>query len=579
RHPTPPEEIERRRELARRSSWDERAARMEEELVRLFPPVTVGIVTFNNRELTELCLESVRRATVYPNYEIVVVDNGSSDRTPEWLEELAGRWPRLRVIANETNRGFAAACNQAFEAGSGQILCFLNNDTVVTRGWLTSMVRHLVEHPETGMVGPVSNGVANAARVEPGYRDLAGLDEWAASWRREHRGDSFPIPMLALYCAALRREVWEEVGPLDESFGTGMFEDDDYSKRLRKAGYELRCLREAYVHHWQQASFGKLPGEEYARLFEENRRKYREKWRQKAGAAEPAAGEAAAAEGVAAAKEPPAPRELPVYDSAESSGAISAMIADLLQYTDLLRLLVGTNLKTRYKRSLLGVAWTLLNPLATMVVMTIAFSALFRFSLPDYPVYVLAGLTFWTFFQQSTTQAMSSLVWGSGLLKKVHIPAAVFPLSAVGTGVVNMALSFVPILLIMVVLHHPFTWALLFVPVAMVLISIFALGISLILSSLAIFFSDVVEMYGVFLRIWFYLTPVMYPEKIVPERFLWMIKINPLYHFMLCWRAPIYNGTLPPMHSVAVCVLWAAGMLLAGAWVFSRQEHQFALRA
>jgi ABC-type polysaccharide/polyol phosphate export permease len=436
------------------------------------------------------------------------------------------------------------------------------------------MVRYLVEHPETGMVGPVSNGVANSARVEPGYADLAGLDDWAASWRREHRGESFAIPMLALYCAALRREVWERVGPLDESFGTGMFEDDDYSKRLRRAGYELRCLRDAYVHHWQQASFGKLPGEEYARLFEENRRKYREKWRARQKPAGPSTGEAGAG-----GEEPPAVREVPIYDSAEDSASIGAMIADLGRYTDLLRLLIGTNLKTRYKRSLLGVAWTLLNPLATMVVMTIAFSALFKFALPDYPVYVLAGLTFWTFFQQSTTQAMSSLVWGSGLLKKVHIPAAVFPLSAVGTGLVNMALSFVPILLIMVVLHHPFTWALLFVPVSMVLISVFALGISLILSSLAIFFSDVVEMYGVFLRIWFYLTPVMYPEKIVPKRFLWLIRVNPLYHFMACWRAPIYDGALPPLHSVVICLVWAAGMLLAGAWVFSRQEHQFALRA
>jgi len=273
-------------------------------------------------------------------------------------------------------------------------------------------------------------------------------------------------------------------------------------------------------------------------------------------------------------------RTLPVYDSAAAEGSpMREGIEELVRYKDLLRLLIATNIKARYKRSVLGVAWTLLSPLLTMIVITIAFSAIFRFSVPNYPVYVLAGLVFYGFFQESTTQSMNSLVWGSTLLKKVYIPAAVFPIAAVGTAVVNLGLSLVPLLLITLFFKQPLNWTLLFVPAAMVMAAIFSLGVGLILSSIAVVFSDVVEMWGVIVRALFYLTPVMYPEEIVPERFIWLVKINPLYHMMLCWREPIYRGALPPLDSVLKALVWSVGTLLVGWWVFSRRSHQFALRA
>jgi len=273
-------------------------------------------------------------------------------------------------------------------------------------------------------------------------------------------------------------------------------------------------------------------------------------------------------------------RTLPVYDSAAAEGSpMREGIEELVRYKDLLRLLIATNIKARYKRSVLGVAWTLLSPLLTMIVITIAFSAIFRFSVPNYPVYVLAGLVFYGFFQESTTQSMNSLVWGSTLLKKVYIPAAVFPIAAVGTALVNLGLSLVPLLLITLFFKQPLNWTLLFVPAAMVMAAIFSLGVGLILSSIAVVFSDVVEMWGVIVRALFYLTPVMYPEEIVPERFIWLVKINPLYHMMLCWREPIYRGALPPLDSVLKALVWSVGTLLVGWWVFSRRSHQFALRA
>jgi len=572
---TPDEdELERRRRFALENDWEVRADILDGALRRLFPLVSIGIVTYNHLELTQLCYESVRRFTAYPNYEIVFVDNASTDGTREWLEEMAAAEGDVRALLNEENRGFAAANNQAFAEASGEIFCLLNNDTVVTPGWLWEMVHVLRRNPGVGLVGPSTNGAANEAVVKPGYEDLSDLPGWALELTWKNDGESFSIPMLALYCAAIRREAWEEVGGLDEGFGIGMFEDDDLSRRLRRAGYDIRCLRSAYVHHFQQASFGDLDPETYAGIYEENRRRLREKW--KTAGAGTGEGET---EGTGEQKKETVENARVAYDSAALGNPMLEHFRQVLRYRDLLRLLIASNLTSRYKRSLLGVLWTLLNPLLTMIVMTIAFSTLFRFSLPHYPVYVLAGIVLWTFFQQTTMQSMNSLIFGSGLLKKVYIPAGVFPLSAIGTGVVNIFISLVPIVIIMVVLHHPFTWALLFVPVAVLLTSLFALGVGLTISTAAVFFSDVAEMYGVFLRIWFYLTPVMYPENILPPKFLWIVRLNPVYHLMRCWRDPMYDGVLPPTHSILVSLAWALGTLALGWWVFSKRSYEFALRA
>lgn len=271
--------VEQRRSFALKNSWDARADVLESALVELFPSVCIGIVTYNNRDLNALCLDSVAAQTLYPNYEVVIVDNASTDGTAGWLREEVATRRGHRVVLNESNLGFAAACNQAFGETTADILCFLNNDTVVTRGWLSTLVQALTESPEVGLVGPSSNGVANEARVEPGYDSLDDLHAWAAEFMAAHRGESFSIPMLALYCAALPRSVWHEVGGLDERFEVGFFEDDDFSRRIRRTGYDVRCRRDAWVHHFQGASFGKLSPEAYERIYEANRRRFHAKWR------------------------------------------------------------------------------------------------------------------------------------------------------------------------------------------------------------------------------------------------------------------------------------------------------------
>jgi len=274
-----PEGGERRRQLARANRWEVRLDTLEEALVGLYPKVSILMVTFNGEALTRLCLERLRSVTEYPAYEVVVVDNGSTDGSAEWLREQAERRTDLRVVLNPDNRGFPAATNQAAREAAGELLCLLNNDTVPTSGWLSVLVRAALAEPSLGMVGPVTNAIGNEARIEVGYDDLGGLDAWAATWVREHRGEAFEIPMLALFCTLLRREVWDRVGELDERFGIGMFEDDDYARRLRAAGLRLQCRRDAFVHHWQQASFGRMEEADYLELFERNRRAFNAKWR------------------------------------------------------------------------------------------------------------------------------------------------------------------------------------------------------------------------------------------------------------------------------------------------------------
>ncbi|HEY2796846.1 MAG TPA: polysaccharide pyruvyl transferase family protein [Thermoanaerobaculia bacterium] len=269
--------------LRERRAWplltEPEATRPPEGLALLFPRISVVVVTYDNRELNRVCLESLAARTEWPNWELIVVDNGSTDGTRELLEEqqrLLG--PRMRVLFQGKNRGFAAACNAGLAAATGEYLVLLNNDTVTTRGALTALVRHLAADPSLGLVGPVTNAIANEARVEVGYGGLADLPGWARDYVRTHDGETFALPMLALFCAALPRRVFDAVGALDERFGLGMFEDDDYCRRVAEKGLAIRCARDAFVHHWQMASFRKMPQERYLALFAENKKKYAEKW-------------------------------------------------------------------------------------------------------------------------------------------------------------------------------------------------------------------------------------------------------------------------------------------------------------
>lgn len=269
-----------------------------------------------------------------------------------------------------------------------------------------------------------------------------------------------------------------------------------------------------------------------------------------------------------------------VYDSTRRGSAIFEELREIANYRHLIWQLVRRDILTRYKRSFLGVAWTMLNPLGMMLVWTIAFSQFFKSaSLPAYPAYALNGLLAWTFFSQTTTASMVNLVWGGGLLNRIYIPRVSFALAAMGTGLVNLLLSLVPMTIIMLVTGMPISWTVLFVPIAILILCAFALGVGLLISTWAVYFPDIAEMYQIVLTAWMFLTPIMYPEEILPQAYRGYITLlNPMYHMVKLFRIPIYYARLPTLLEFLVPLLIALTVLIIGWVIFAHKSDEFAYR-
>jgi ABC-type polysaccharide/polyol phosphate export permease len=270
--------------------------------------------------------------------------------------------------------------------------------------------------------------------------------------------------------------------------------------------------------------------------------------------------------------------EPPIYDSTERPSPIVEELVELWRYRDLVVQLVRRDLVARYKRSLLGVAWTMLNPLGTMVALAVVFSQIFA-SKPAYAAYLLSGLVVWNFFAQSTLSAMRQLVSGASLLHRIYIPRTLFAVTAILTCLVNLGLALVPLFLVIVASGLRPGPAILFVPVAVLLLAAFALGVGLLLSTLAAYFLDVGELYELLLPILLYLTPIIYPEEILPGwARAWLVEVNPLYRLIVLFRGPLYEGVWPEPAAVLGASLLAFGVLVIGWVVFTTRADEFPYR-
>ena len=270
---------------------------------------------------------------------------------------------------------------------------------------------------------------------------------------------------------------------------------------------------------------------------------------------------------------------VPVYDSAQQAPAVFEELVQAARYGDLIKQLIRRDIVSRYKRSVLGVAWTMLNPLGTMLVLILAFSAIFG-STRAYAVYVLSGLIVWNFFSQGTSSAIQQLAWGSALLHRIYIPRATFAISATGTGLVNLLLSLVPLALVMIVTRTHVTRAIVLLPLSLALLALFVLGVGLLMSTFAVYFADVVEMYQIALLGWMYLTPIIYPEGIVPPSYRWwMFNINPMYHLVYLFRASLGINDWPHPQRVITTAAMACGVFVAGWILFTSKADEFAYRA
>ena len=242
--------------------------------------VSIIIVTCNGLGFVKLCLTSIL-LNVQATYELIAIDNASEDGTDLLLKEIAKINPHVRVIANTCNIGFARAVNQGLSSAKGKFLILLNSDTVVPRGWPASLLSHLADE-RIGLLGPVTNNSGTEAEIPCGYRNYAEFLAFCEKRRKEYEGLSFETSMLSMFCLAMRHKTYEQLGPLDEEYGIGLFEDDDYSMRALQCGYRLRCAEDAYVHHFGQGSFGQWGSKaRYGELHRHNLRRFEKKWHRK----------------------------------------------------------------------------------------------------------------------------------------------------------------------------------------------------------------------------------------------------------------------------------------------------------
>jgi GT2 family glycosyltransferase len=260
-----------------RSSKPARASEMPSVGSRLHT-ASIIVVTYNGLPYTKMCLTSLLLSGWRGQDQLIVVDNGSSDGTVPYLRELARLNPSVQIVFNERNRGFAAANNHGLLLATGEVLILLNNDTIVSEGWRDGLSRWL-EDSRIGMVGPVTNHACNEARIDAPYRTYGEMVRFSREYNTKHQGELIDVRMLAMFCAAMRRDVFARIGLLDEQFEVGMFEDDDYCQRMRAASLRVVCVEDVFVHHFGQAAFGELcVTGAYDRVFNANRHRFETKW-------------------------------------------------------------------------------------------------------------------------------------------------------------------------------------------------------------------------------------------------------------------------------------------------------------
>ncbi len=246
-------------------------------------------------------------------------------------------------------------------------------------------------------------------------------------------------------------------------------------------------------------------------------------------------------------------------------------------YSGLLRELVVRDIKVRYRRSFLGLLWTVLNPLLMMAVQTIVFSTFFKSSIVNFPVYLLIGNIVFSMNSDSTSQALTSIIGSAGLIKKVYIPKYLFPLSKVLSCLVNFGFSLIALIIVMLVTKSQFHFEMILSFVPLFYLLLFSIGLSLILSSITVYFRDIAHLYSVFITAWMYLTPIFYPMDMLPPQIQAIINWNPMYQYIKYFRLLIMDGIVPAWRTNLFCFGLGAITLVIGVYMFQELQDKFIL--
>lgn len=271
--------------------------------------------------------------------------------------------------------------------------------------------------------------------------------------------------------------------------------------------------------------------------------------------------------------------EAPVYDSAAPRVPLIYELGELYRYRFLLWNLVSRDLKVRYKRSVLGFIWAMVNPLLTMAVMVVVFTNLFRFRVENYPIFLLSGILMWRLFATGSSVAMRSVLGNSALSAKIYIPSSVFVASAVTSALIHFLFEAVPLIILasLTGVRPQLSWVYLPLPVAQT--AFLAFGVGLVAAALAVFFADVIDIYEVGLNAYYYLTPIIYPIAILPEILAALERFNPMHLFVEAFRGALLLGEVPDPSSALAATVAALMVAIIGWSVFTRLSDQFAYLA
>jgi len=251
------------------------------------------------------------------------------------------------------------------------------------------------------------------------------------------------------------------------------------------------------------------------------------------------------------------------------------LLRDVIRYRELIWALALKELKVRYKRSVLGFMWALLNPALLMLVLTLVFASVLRFPIPHYAIFLLSVLLPWTFFSQALAYGVESIVSNGELIKKVSLPKVVFPVAALISNLINLTLSLIPLALLVPVLRHPFYWTWIYLPVPMLALAIFTLGTIFFFAAANVYYRDVSHILQIILSAWFYFTPIIYSLDFIPEKHRWIFKLNPIIYVINGFRLSVYYGQLPHAQSIIASFVCAFVMLFIGLYLFRRHQDDF----
>lgn len=254
-----------------------------------------------------------------------------------------------------------------------------------------------------------------------------------------------------------------------------------------------------------------------------------------------------------------------------------AYVLNFLKYRHFLKELIKKDFKFKYRRSRLGFLWSLLNPLLMITVLSVVFSTLFNRQIPNYLMYLLTGKLMFDFFSESTTSAMRSINGNASIIRKVYVPRYIFPLSKVVLSLINLSLTLLIMFIIMLFSNITWSWTILLFPLPIIYIFIFAIGVGLFLSAYAVYFKDLNHLYGVLITAWMYLTPIIYPAEIIPDKYKWILEINPIFYYIGVFRNLILDGTTGNWLQHLICICMSIVSFLLGLFVFRKKQNNFIL--